>query len=128
MSPGLVGAVVGAVLGGLGRVALVIYHLGGVSSDIVAPLLAVAAIGIVVGGLAGMTGRPLLGAVVGAALSLLVHLGTLPVRLMMRALQVAGTASMAEVVVLGAVVGAIAGGVGRAAGNPGAGGRRRGSG
>ena len=128
MSPGLVGALVGAILGGIGRAALTIYHLGGVSSEAIAPLLAVAAIGIVVGGLAGMTGRPLLGAVVGAALSLLVHLGTLPVRLMMRALQVAGTASMAEVVVVGAVVGAIAGAVGRAAGQRGPGGRRRSAG
>jgi len=105
----VIGAVVGAVLGGVGRGALAAFHLQQVNRDTVVGILVVAAIGVVIGGLAGMMGRPLRGAVVGAGLSAVAYVATLPVALLMQALDVGRTASFAEVVGIGAVVGAVAG-------------------
>src|SRR5262245_15237116 len=115
-SPMLVGAVVGAIVGGVVRGALAAFHVHGLSRDTLPAVLAVAAIGTIVGALAGMTARPLLGAVTGAALSALAYLGTLPVALFMQALQVGRTASLVEVLAAGALTGALAGAAGRAAG------------
>ena len=68
-----------------------------------------AAIGVVVGALSGLTGRPVWGAVVGAALSAVVYLTTLPVALFMQGIQVGRAPSLVEVLVVGALVGALAG-------------------
>src|SRR5262245_10405775 len=105
----VIGAVVGAVLGGVGRGALAAFHLQQVNRDTVVGILVVAAIGLVIGGLAGMMGRPLWGAVVGAGLSAVAYVATLPIALLMQALDVGRTASFVEVVGIGAVVGALAG-------------------
>jgi len=105
----VIGAVVGAVLGGVGRGALAAFHLQQTNRETFVAILVVAAIGVVIGGLAGMMGRPLLGAVVGVVLSGVVYLATLPVALLMQALDVGRTASLGEVLGVGAVVGAVAG-------------------
>ena len=105
----LAGAVVGAVLGGIGRGALAAFYLRELNRDTTLVVLVVAAIGIVVGALSGMTGRPVWGAVVGAALSAVAYVTTLPAVLFMQALQVGRAPSLVEVLVVGALVGAIAG-------------------
>ena len=105
----LLGAVVGAVLGGIGRGALAAFYLRELNRDTTLVVLVVAAIGIVVGALSGMTGRPVWGAVVGAALSAVAYVTTLPAVLLMQALQVGRAPSLVEVLVVGALVGAIAG-------------------
>ena len=105
----LLGAVVGAVLGGIGRGALAAFYLRELNRDTTLVVLVVAAIGIVVGALSGMTGRPVWGAVVGAALSAVAYVTTLPAALFMQALQVGRAPSLVEVLVVGALVGAIAG-------------------
>ncbi len=104
-----VGALVGAALGGISRGALAVLHAHELTQTTFLAVLTVAVIGIVVGGLSGMIGRPLLGALVGAALSALVYFATLPVALFMQAIQIGSTASLAEVLAVGALVGAIAG-------------------
>ena len=109
LRPSLLGAVVGAVLGGIGRGALAAFHLRELNRDTTLVVLVVAAIGVVVGALAGLTGRPVWGAVVGAALSAVVYLTTLPVALFMQGIQVGRAPSLVEVLVVGAIVGALAG-------------------
>ena len=109
LRPSLLGAVVGAVLGGIGRGALAAFYLRELNRDTTLVVLVAAAIGIVVGALAGMTGRPVWGAVVGAALSAVVYLTTLPAALFMQGIQVGRPASLVEVLVVGALVGALAG-------------------
>ena len=115
LRPSLLGAVVGAVLGGIGRGALAAFYLHELNRDTTLVVLVAAAIGIVVGALAGMTGRPVWGAVVGAALSAAVYLTTLPVALFMQGIQVGRPASLVEVLVVGALVGALAGAAGHVA-------------
>ena len=105
----LLGAVVGAVLGGIGRGALAAFHIRELNRDTTPVVLVVAAIGIVVGALSGLTGRPVWGAVVGAALSGGIYLTTLPAVLFMQAIQVGRAPSLVEVLVVGALVGALAG-------------------
>jgi hypothetical protein len=55
-----------------------------------------------------MTGRPVRGAVVGAALSGVIYLATLPAALFMQAIQVGRARSLVEVLVVGALIGALA--------------------
>ena len=64
---------------------------------------------MIVGALAGLTGRPVLGAVVGAVLSALAYLGTLPIVAMFHVLGVLTTPSIWEVVAVGALSGALGG-------------------
>ena len=111
----LLGAVVGAVLGGIGRGALAAFSVRELNRDTTPVVLVVAAIGIIVGALSGLTGRPVWGAVVGAALSAGVYLTTLPAVLFMQAIQVGRAASLVEVLVVGALVGALAGAAGQVA-------------
>jgi len=64
------GAAVGAVIGAVARSVVVLINLGdGVPLVFILPS---AAIGVLVGGIAGGTGRPLVGALVGAILSAVV--------------------------------------------------------
>lgn len=67
-----VGAAVGAVVGAAARGTIVLWHLGDAATQIPALLIPSATIGLLVGGIAGATGKPLRGAVVGAILSGLV--------------------------------------------------------
>jgi hypothetical protein len=109
LRPSLLGAMVGAVLGGIGRGALAAFHVRELNRDTTLVVLVVAAIGVVVGALSGMTGRPVWGAVVGAALSAVVYLATLPAAIFMQTIQVGRAPSLLEVLVVGTLVGALAG-------------------
>ncbi len=60
------GSVVGALVGAVARGAVVCFWLGGVAGIVALPS---AGIGLLVGAIAGATGKPLRGAVVGAVLS-----------------------------------------------------------
>ena len=97
LRPSLLGALVGAVLGGIGRGALAAFYLRELNRDTTLVVLVVAAIGVVVGALSGLTGRPVWGAVVGAALTAVVYLATLPAALFMQAIQVGRAPSLVEV-------------------------------
>jgi len=107
----LVGAATGAVVGGAGRAAVAVAHFNEVDHVTAPFVVAAAAIGVVIGAIAGLTGRPLLGAVVGAGLSVLAFLGTLPFAMLFQVLGAGSAASLLEIV----AVGALAGGVGGAA-------------
>jgi hypothetical protein len=117
------GAAVGALVGGVGRAAVVLisvgvvgYH-GPVAGALAVLAMASGVIGLLVGAIAGATGKPLLGAVVGALLSGAVFemfmcacaslLGSLSQR--------AGADFFQETLVYGlqmAIAGALAGGIG----------------
>ena len=109
LRPSLLGALVGAVLGGIGRGALAAFYLRELNRDTTLVVLVVAAIGVVVGALSGLTGRPVWGGVVGAALTAVVYLATLPAALFMQAIQVGRAPTLVEVLAVGALVGALAG-------------------
>ncbi len=109
----LVGALAGALLGAVGRAAVAGFHVHEISRDIMPGLLGVGVIGLIIGGLAGLTGRPLLGAVAGAVLSALVYVGTFPVSFLFHAVGAITPASLLEVVVVGALAGGLGGAAGR---------------
>jgi len=108
----LAGAVTGAVIGGLGRAAIVLAHLhvSGKSAVLAAGLAAL--IGAIIGAVAGLTGRPLIGMVLGAGLTFLLYASTLPVAAMFQLLGAATTPSVLEVLAVGVVSGGVGGFVG----------------
>ena len=108
----LAGAVVGMAIGAAGRAALLAYHLHEASQPVLLAGLVVAGIGLVIGGLSGMTRNPWVGGLAGAVLSAAVYVVTLPVGLLMEAMQL-GRASLIEVVAVGALAGAAGGAAGR---------------
>ena len=108
------GALTGAVLGGLGRGLLAAAHLQ-ITRDTVPVLFIAAAIGIVIGVAAGISGRPLAGAFIGAALTALVHVGVYPIVLLFGALGALLPPPWLEVVAVGALVGGLAGASGQVA-------------
>jgi hypothetical protein len=102
----------GAVLGGLGRTLLTMAHLQATGNT--GPILFVAAAGgIIIGGLAGMSGRLVPGAIIGAVLSALVYFGAYPIVLLFHALGALLPASWPEVVAVGALAGGLGGGAGQ---------------
>jgi hypothetical protein len=107
------GALVGALLGFVGRAAVAGFHVHEISRAIIPGVLAVGVLGLVIGGLAGLTGRPLVGAILGAVLSAIAYAGTFPIALLFHALGALTPASLLEVL----AVGALAGGLGGAAGH-----------
>jgi hypothetical protein len=109
-SPRLIGAAVGALIGLVGRVALLVpflKDLGGADAIMVGVISG--AIGLFVGGAAGATGRLVLGAIVGAALSALISAGTFWLMLAAGSLFGAHTPSFIPLVVAGALAGGIGG-------------------
>jgi hypothetical protein len=78
-----------------------------------ATALVAGGVGIVIGGIAGGTGRALLGAVVGAGLSILFYLGSSPLVGLLAFLGAATLPALWEVLAIGAVPGAIGGAVGQ---------------
>jgi hypothetical protein len=115
------GACVGALLGCLGRAAVVLFNVGPVGHALPVVALPSAVIGVLVGAIAGALGRPVLGAAVGAILS-----GVVFELFMFACASLIGSISekaagnfLSQTLVYGlemAVVGAIAGGVGGLAG------------
>ena len=110
-----IGVGVGALIGGIIRVAVMALHFPAIVGEQYAVALMPAVVGIVTGGVAAATGRVLLGAVVGAGLSFLFYLGSL-VLVGVAVLLGAGTLpAVWEVLAVGAISGAIGGAVGRIA-------------
>lgn len=109
----LVGAGAGALLGGISRAVLAALHLSDTSRQAIPVVLTAVVIGIVIGALAGATGRPLLGATVGAVLSTVVFVGVLPLVGLLHLLGAGTIPSLLEVVAAGAIPGGIGGAVGQ---------------
>jgi hypothetical protein len=111
------GAAIGGLVGCIARGSVVLLNLGAAADKVSVVALPSAAIGLLVGAIAGAVGRPLLGAAVGAVLSGVVFelfmcacaslIGTFS--------QQAGDAFLSQTLIYGlemAVAGAVAGGVG----------------
>ncbi len=111
----LAGALVGGVLGAVGRAAVTGFHVHEINRDIMPGLLGVGVIGLIIGGIAGLTRRPLAGAVVGAVLSALAYVGTFPISLLFHALGALTPVSLLEVVAVGALSGGLGGAAGQSA-------------
>ena len=107
----LVGAGVGALVGGISRAAVAAFLLTDVSGDLIVVLFA-AAIGILIGAMAGATGRPVLGATVGGVLSAVAFMITLPAASLIFLAGAGTLPSLLEII----AVGALSGGIGGAAG------------
>jgi hypothetical protein len=103
------GIVVGALVGGVGRATVAALHMQEISRGLVVPLLIAALVGMIVGGLAGATGRPLLGAVAGAVLSGLATLALLPAVAFLYLLGAVTLPSLLESLVVGGLAGGIGG-------------------
>jgi hypothetical protein len=110
--PSVAGALTGAVLGGVGRAALVALHVHVISQTPILGLLAAGVLGLIIGGLAGLIGRPLLGAVVGVALSAIAYVVTYPIPLLFYALGTLTPPSVVEVLAVGGLAGAVGGAAG----------------
>ncbi len=108
----LVGACVGAVVGGISRAAVAYYHLTTTNQDPALVVLIASVIGIIIGALAGVIGKPLLGAAAGALLAVLFFLVNLPIVMFFQFLGALTAPSFLEVVGTGALAGAIGGAVG----------------
>ncbi len=102
----------GAVLGGILRGGLALYHLGAFTADVAPVVLAAVAIGMVNGAIGGAMRRAWLGAVVGGAVSLGLYYLLLPLVMFLQVLKVGTVARPVEAL----VIGAIAGGLGAALG------------
>ena len=106
---------VGALAGGISRVVVAALHFPDSIGGSYPIALVAAVVGIVTGGIAGGTGRLLLGAVVGAGLSLLFYLGSVPLVGLLAFLGAATLPALWEVLAVGAVPGAIGGAAGQMA-------------
>ena len=110
-----IGIGVGALVGGIIRVAVMALHFPAIVGEQYAIALLPAAVGIVIGGAAAATGRVLLGAVVGAGLSFLFYLGSLLLAGVAAFLGLGTLPALWEVLAVGAITGAIGGAVGQLA-------------
>ncbi|HSB78865.1 MAG TPA: hypothetical protein VLM91_08760 [Candidatus Methylomirabilis sp.] len=108
-----IGFSVGALVGGIIRAAVAVLHFPSAAGEQYSIVLLPAVVGIVIGGIAGGTGRILLGAVVGAGLSILFYLGSVPLVGLLTFFGAATLPSLWEVLAVGAVPGAIGGAVGQ---------------
>jgi len=105
----VVGASVGALIGAISRVAVAAYHLTPATQDRGLVVLIAAVMGIITGALAGAVGKPVLGATVGAGLSVLAYLVNLPIVAFLHFLGALTTPTLLEVVAAGALAGGIGG-------------------
>lgn len=110
-----IGFGVGALVGGIIRVVVAALHFPAIAREPYPVALMPAVVGIVIGGIAGGTGRVLLGAVVGAGLSILFYLGSVPIVGLLTFLGASTLPALWEVLAVGAVPGAIGGAVGQIA-------------
>lgn len=108
-----IGFGVGALVGGISRVTVLALHFPDSLGGSYPLALAAGSVGIVIGGIAGGTGRTLLGAVVGAGLSLLFYLSSLMLVGFLAFLGGISLPTFWEVLVVGAIPGAIGGAVGQ---------------
>ena len=108
-----IGIGVGALVGGLIRVAVTALHFPAMVGEQYVIALLPAVVGIVIGGAAAATGRVLLGAVVGAGLSFLFYLGSLLLAGVAAFLGAGTLPALWEVLAVGALTGAIGGWAGQ---------------
>ena len=108
--PSLTGCLAGVAIGGAGRAAVVTVHLDAISAATVPALVWAAVVGAMIGGLAGLSGAPRIGAALGAVLSALAYIVMVPLALLVAVIGVATAPSLLEMMVVGAVAG-FAGGV-----------------
>ncbi len=108
-----IGIGVGAVVGGLIRVAVTALHFPAILGAQYQVALLPAIAGIVIGAAAAATGSVLYGAVVGAALSFGFYLGSLLLAALAAFLGAGTLPAVWEMLAVGAVSGAIGGAVGR---------------
>ena len=107
------GLVVGTVVGAIARVGMTALHFPGILGEQYMVGLYAALVGAVVGGLAGVTGRAVRGTVVGAGLSVLFFLLVLPFAGLFSFLGVGTLPAWWQILAVGAIPGAIGGGVGQ---------------
>lgn len=107
--PSVVGALTGAMAGAVGRLVIAALHVYEIGQTTIPGMLAVAVLGLTIGGLAGLTGRPILGAIVGATLSAIAYIATYPITMLFVALGALRSPSLAEVLAVGAMAGALGG-------------------
>ena len=112
--PSLTGLLAGAAIAAFGRAAVVAVHLDAMSTAAVPVLAWAAMIGVMIGGLAGLSGSPRIGAVLGAVLSAAVYVIMIPLALFVTVIGVATAPSFLEMMVVGAVAGFAGGVAGRA--------------
>ena len=110
-----IGIGVGALIGGVIRVAVTALHFPAILGGQFAVALLPAIVGIVIGGTAAATGRLLLGAAVGAGLSFVFCVGSLPLAGMAAYLGAGTLPAVWEMLTVGAISGAIGGAVGQIA-------------
>jgi len=109
------GAAVGGVVGGIVRVAVAALHSPTIVGENFPITIIPGTIGIITGGVAGGTGRILLGTVVGGGLSILFYLSSMPLVGLLNILGAATLPAWWEVVAVGVIPGAIGGAVGQIA-------------
>ena len=102
---------VGALTGGIIRVAVAAVHFPGILQEPYPMVLVPALLGIITGGVAAATGRILRGAVVGGGLSFLFYLVSLPLVGVMAFLGAATPFALWETLLVGVAPGAIGGAV-----------------
>jgi len=107
------GLAVGALVGAAARVGMTALHFPGIFGEQYAVGVYVAVVGAIVGGLAGVTGRVVRGTVVGAALSVLFFLLVLPFAGLFSFLGAGAFPAWWQMLAVGAIPGAIGGGVGQ---------------
>jgi hypothetical protein len=111
--PSLRGVVVGAAVGGIGRAVVVALHLAELNVATLPIVLVGAVIGACIGAVAGLVGRIALGAIVGAGLTILVFLVTLPVAFLFQFVGAGTTPSIVATVAIGALSGLAGAAAGR---------------
>ncbi len=105
----VVGASVGALVGAITRAGMAALHLAPSIQDPALVVLIAAVMGIITGAPAGAIGKPLLGAIAGAILSVLAFLVNLPIVMFFHFLGALTTPSLLEVIAAGAIAGGIGG-------------------
>ncbi len=109
----VVGGCVGALVGAVSRAAVASYYVADPGRDGAVLILIAAAMGMIIGALGGATAMPVLGAAIGAALSMLFFALLFPLVAFFDFLGALTTPSIVVVLGLGALAGAAGGAVGR---------------
>lgn len=103
--PSVKGGVVGAAVGGLGRAVIVLWHLTELSVAALPIALLAVLVAAVIGAVAGTVRHPVLAALLGAGLTTMVFLLTLPVAFLMELLGAATAPTGVATIAVGALSG-----------------------
>ena len=108
--PTVRGAALGAAVGAIGRGIVVALHLGDLNTVTLPIVLMASVIGAIIGAVAGLIGRIGFGAIVGAGLSVIVVVLTLPVAFLVATMGKPTLPPIVTITLIGALAG-VAGGV-----------------